>query len=181
MRSPAGTGATMYVLAAVAALTLLTFLFNGLLDRKEHPNRELVTSRDAAGLRSVTLRRNRAGHYIAPGAINGVHTNFLVDTGATDVAVPAAIAEAADLPRGRAVTIRTANGHATAYLTRVARLSIGEIEQYNVPASIVPNLPGGHVLLGMSMLKHLQFSQQGDVLVLRENPNRRAGPPDALR
>ena len=62
----------------------------------------------------------------------------------------------------------TANGLTIAYATQIDSLVVGEIEELNVRASIVPNLPGDQILLGMSFLKRLDFTQRGDTLILTQ-------------
>ena len=63
----------------------------------------------------------------------------------------------------------TANGVVTIYQTRLNSLTIGEIELYNIDASINPAMNAGAILLGMSALGQIEFSQQGDTLTLRQN------------
>ena len=108
------------------------------------------------------------GHYVADGSINGVSVTFLLDTGATGVAMSARLAQRVGAPRGQPVVTRTANGNATGYLTRLRSVQLGAIEQNNVPASIAPGLATDEVLLGMSFLKNLEMIQRGDTLTLRQ-------------
>ena len=51
--------------------------------------------------------------------------------------------------------------------TEINKLSIGQITLYNVDANINPGMQSGHVLLGMSALKQLEFTQRGNTLILR--------------
>lgn len=157
----------MYVLAAIALVALLTVLFSGILDRQRNPNQVVNTRISADGVARVTLQRNRMGHYVVSGTINGHQAEFLLDTGATAVSVSMDIARRAGLRRGAAMTASTANGTTTAYATRIDEIVIGGIQQRDIAASIVPNLPDDQVLLGMSFLSHLDFSQSGDSLVLK--------------
>ena len=70
------------------------------------------------------------------------------------------------------MNVQTANGTTTAYATRLDSLQLGEIEVHNVKAQINPSMDSDEVLLGMSVLKHLDFNQQGDILTLRQrSPN----------
>ncbi|MFN2327738.1 MAG: TIGR02281 family clan AA aspartic protease, partial [Chromatocurvus sp.] len=73
-------------------------------------------------------------------------------------------------PRGRPFTTRTANGNTTSYATRLASVSIGNIELNNVEAGITPGLQMGEILLGMSFLRHVEFTQRGSTLTLRQYP-----------
>ena len=91
---------------------------------------------------------------------------FLVDTGATAVAIPSELASRLRLRKGQQVSTITANGIAIAHTTTIDELQLGDIIEHHVPATLVPNLPGGQILLGMSFLKRLDFSQRDDTLVL---------------
>ena len=116
----------------------------------------------------VRLLRNRAGHYVAEGEINGRTVTFLLDTGATSVALPLALGRELGLKRGAAITLTTANGPATGYETRLARVKLGAIELNDVAAVMSDGLGSDAVLLGMSFLKRIEFTQRGNELVLRQ-------------
>ena len=171
---PASTpklGKGMLYVAWLLALGLLTWGFNGWLNKARNPNQHPV-SMASDEVREVQLLRNRYGHYNASGRINGQAVEFMLDTGATDVAVPGRLASHLGLTRGPAVGIQTANGTTTAYTTHLDSLQLGKIEMHDVKAQISPSMDGDEVLLGMSVLKHLDFNQQGDTLTLRQrSPN----------
>jgi len=143
---------------------LLYLFFSGWLERQFNPNPAVALS--AAG-EEVRLLRNRAGHYVAEGRINGEPVVFMLDTGATQVAIPEAMARRLGLERGAAVQVSTANGLAVGYRTRLDRVGLGPIELADVPAILTPGMTGEVALLGMSFLKRLEFSQRGDELILR--------------
>jgi aspartyl protease family protein len=63
--------------------------------------------------------------------------------------------------------VNTANGRATGYRTRLDELTLGEIRLHNVRALITSGMDGDEVLLGMSALKQLEFTQRAGTLVLR--------------
>ncbi len=161
-------GKGMIYAAWILALGLLTWLFSGFLDYQRNPNRHVEASADARGNIEVTLRRNRAGHYLAGGQINGQPVVFLLDTGATHVAVPETLANRLGLERKYRSVSRTANGNVTIWSTRLDSVDLGGILLRNVRASILPNMAGNDVLLGMSFLKHLELIQRGDALTLRD-------------
>jgi len=168
-------GTAMQVLAWIALLGLLTLYFSDVLDRQRNPNQAVNTAVGENGVREVQLRRNRMGHYVTAGTINGQPVEFLLDTGATGVAIPAALAERLELPRGRSFVTNTANGPSRSYHTRLAEVGIGDIRLEGVEASIAPGLQMREVLLGMSFLKYIEFTQRGNTLTLRQYPgeNRR--------
>jgi len=154
----------MVFAAWLLMLGLLTLLFNGWLEHQENPNRQLLTTLNEEGDRELVLKRNRAGHYLSPGTINGVPVTFLLDTGASTVAVPLSVAQEAGLQSGLEMESITASGIVPSRLTQIARLDLGPIVMRDVRATIIPSMPGGEVLLGMSFLKHLHLEQQGEVL-----------------
>ena len=163
-------GLGMQVVAWLLILALLTWYFTGLIERRHNPNQQVATTVTGDGVREVVLARNRQGHYVTTGAINGKAVVFLLDTGATGVAIPAHLAEQFELPRGRAFITRTANGDSTSYATRLDSVSIGDIELRNVEAGVATGLRTREVLLGMSFLRHVDFTQRGDTLTLRQYP-----------
>ncbi|MEE4146479.1 MAG: TIGR02281 family clan AA aspartic protease [Halieaceae bacterium] len=163
-------GMTMQVLAWLTFLALGAFLFDDLLDKQYNPNQNLQTHSGEAGIREVVLQRNRFGHYVTSGEINGQAVTFMLDTGATGVAVPDAVARRLGLQRGRAFSTQTANGTGISYAAMLDSVSVGGIELQDVRAGITPGLQTDQILLGMSFLKHIEFTQRGDTLTLRQYP-----------
>ncbi|NOY17511.1 MAG: TIGR02281 family clan AA aspartic protease [Gammaproteobacteria bacterium] len=151
----------------ILVVALLTLMFSNILKHQHNPNQQLLSQQDA-GNAVVSLKRNRYGHYVASGRINGQPVVFMLDTGATDVAVPTRIAKQLGLKRGRKRVYQTANGPIMAYTTVLDQVRLGNIEVRNVRASINPDMSGEEVLLGMSFLKQLDFSQRGDTLTMRQ-------------
>lgn len=158
----------MLIASFSLALIALTVYFDGWLDNQRNPNQTPASYETDTGNREVVLQRNRQGHYVAGGSINGIPVTFLLDTGATDVAIPENIARSAKLTAGYAGQAATANGIVTVYATQVNELSIGNITLNNVAASITPSMPGDTILLGMSALKQIEFTQRGETLTLRQ-------------
>jgi aspartyl protease family protein len=161
-------GTAMQALAWIVLIGLGVAYFGDLLDRQHNPNQSLETRHGEGGVREVVLQRNKYGHYVTSGEINGRPVTFMLDTGATGVAIPAATAAHLDLKRGRAFPIQTANGVSTSYAVNLNRVSVGGIELHDVSAGISPGLQTKEILLGMSFLKHIEFTQRGDTLILRQ-------------
>ncbi|MCE1115387.1 MULTISPECIES: retropepsin-like aspartic protease family protein [Pseudomonas] len=161
-------GRVLMVLAWAAAMFLATRFFGQWEARQENPNSE-VQSTQGDGFVEVRLLSNGQGHFVADGAINGRVVHFMLDTGATDVAIPEALARDLDLARGAPVTLSTANGRTEGYRTRIDSLLLGDIHLRDVRALVVPGLDGQAVLLGMSALKQLEFTQRGGTMLLRQN------------
>lgn len=159
--------ATVFLLAIawLSFFSILFFSFERYLSLRDNPNRHLSSVVLESG--TVQLRRNRSGHYVAPGTINGHPVSFLIDTGATQVSIPAELAEQLQLRPGARSRALTANGPVEVRQTRVAQLNLGPFEFRNVSAHLNPGMNGDQVLLGMSVLGHLDFAQTGNQLTLR--------------
>jgi aspartyl protease family protein len=168
-KQPAGkrAGRVMLVLAWGAAILLATKFFGDWEDAQRNPN-SAPASVHGSDYVEVLLASSRQGHYIAGGKINGEEVTFLLDTGATSVAVPVNVAQRLGLQAGAAITINTANGRAMAHRTRLQRVQLGDIVLTDVDALIAPGMGGDDVLLGMSALKQLEFTQRGGTLMLRQ-------------
>jgi aspartyl protease family protein len=161
----------MILAAWILALGILTLFFSNLLEHWQNPNRGVEGRTTSKGVQEVRLLRNRAGHYLAEGRINGHPVEFLLDTGATDVALSQALAERLGLELGPPGWSKTANGVVQTRSARLARVELGGIALDRIRASVLPNMDSNQVLLGMSFLRHLEMIQSGDTLLLR-NPAR---------
>lgn len=151
----------------IALMIMLFFLFGNLLESDYNPNKK-VTSQQSGEQQTVTLKRNRYGHYVTQGTINNHSVTLLLDTGASDISIPEKIAKKLNLKYGREQRYQTANGIITGNLTMLNNVSIGNIKLRNVKASINPKMKGDEILLGMSFLKFIEFTQRGDTLILRQ-------------
>lgn len=164
--STRGMGRGMYSLAWFLAIGLLTLFFSGFEERKINPNQN-PQSQIINGQAEVILQQNRQGHYITTGVINGTEVIFLLDTGATDVSIPAHIADLIGLQRGRSIPVSTANGTIRVYQSWIEQLSIGDIVLRDVDANINPQVSDDFILLGMSALGKLEFTQREGTLTLK--------------
>ncbi len=160
-------GRAMTYVAWIAAATLLTWGFSTYLEQVRNPNQAVTSRALGDGSPEVVLQRNRAGHYVATGAINGTAVVFLVDTGATTVSVPATLADRLGLKRGAVLRTQTAAGVIATYATVLDTVELGALRLTGVPASINPRAQTDEVLLGMAFLKGLDFEQRGDRLFIR--------------
>ncbi|MCU7833998.1 MAG: TIGR02281 family clan AA aspartic protease [gamma proteobacterium symbiont of Taylorina sp.] len=159
-------GKGMIIVAIMMTIGLLTYLFQGEIDKQYNPNQQVQSTQTGNNQIEVTLKRNRAGHYVTTGKINDQKVIFLLDTGATFVAIPEQLTRRLKLKKGHVIPISTANGRTKGYQTRIDKLSIGQIHLYNIKAIITPNLE--EILLGMSVLKQLEFTQRGNELTIRQ-------------
>jgi aspartyl protease family protein len=164
---PSRIGRAMLFAAWIAAMAVLVLFFQRFISKLVKPIQDIELALDAAGRPQVVLARNRVGHYVASGRINGEPVVFLVDTGATDVALPLPVARRLDLPLGAERLSKTANGTVRTWSTRLDSVDLGGLEVRRVRASVLPNMPGQEVLLGMSYLKHFELIQRDGTLTLR--------------
>ena len=149
-------------LAYIGLLFILMYLlFTWLL---ESPPPQVMHS--ATGT-EVVLSMDRSGHYRGEGAVNGVPVNFLVDSGATYVAIPQTMAHSLGIDLRDAVQIRvdTAAGTTEAYRVVVDSVRFTEIEQRHVAVVLVPKLD--EPLLGMNFLKKISIRQKNRKMILR--------------
>ena len=117
---------------------------------------------------SVTLAADSRGHFITDGAINGVHIRFLIDTGATLVAIPAADATrlGVDYRKGRRATSQTANGPVPFWLVRLDSVTLGGVTLTNVEGAVHEGSGLDIALLGMSFLNRTEMRREGPNLTL---------------
>ncbi|TKB47069.1 retropepsin-like aspartic protease family protein [Thalassotalea mangrovi] len=159
-------GKAMTWVAWIIGLLLLVWFFQTKLDADWNPNQQPKVAVNTSGQQQVVLERNRYGHYVTAGFINQENALFMLDTGATSVSIPMEIADKYGLERQGSHRVQTANGSVMVYATTIDELSIGNINLYNVRANINPGMTGQEILLGMSALKQLEFSQKGKYLHL---------------
>ncbi|MEQ6916451.1 retropepsin-like aspartic protease family protein [Halomonas aquatica] len=138
---------------------------HGYLEDQRNPNAHLasVTGVDEP----LVLKRNRAGHFVATGRINGEPVEFLLDTGATYVAVSDELAQRLGLEAIGSAWFNTANGRVRGDLATLDEVSLGGYEARDVRGSISPGLTGEVALLGMSFLDRFDIEIRGERMVLR--------------
>lgn len=160
-------GMSMTIVAWILFLAMMFGIFDYLVTQRNNPNQNIVTTMDGYQ-KEITLQRNVFGHYVSNGSINGNQVVFLLDTGASDIAIPESVADEIGLEKGRDVYVKTANGNTRAYRTRLQSVAIGDIVLYDLNATILTNISGREILLGMNFLKHLEITQKGQTLTIRQ-------------
>ncbi len=140
--------------------------FHDYLENQRNPNAHLADVAMGEG-EPVVLQRNRAGHFMATGRINDQPVEFLLDTGATYVAVPAEMAERLGLESIGSAWFNTANGRVRGELTLLDEVSLGGYSARQVRGSISPGLTGEAALLGMSFLDRFDIEIRDARMVLR--------------
>jgi aspartyl protease family protein len=120
---------------------------------------------------SAKIWRDKSGSYTTVGSINGRTVNFLVDTGATAVAMHAGDARRLGIPyklEGDPIHVSTANGTAPAYEVTLDRVQVGDVTLNRVRGFVIDSPGSGRVLLGMSFLGRVKMEDQGTVLMLHQ-------------
>ena len=125
-----------------------------------------------SGNTEIVLTAGTGGHFTTAGQINGKAVSFLVDTGATAIAMGQADADRIGInyksaPRGFA---GTANGRIPVNVVTLSSVRVGEVEIANVEAVIMPSTME-HVLLGNSFLTRFQMKRDNDTMRLTKRPN----------
>lgn len=103
------------------------------------------------------------------GLINDRPVTFMLDTGATTVAMSVADAQriGLDYSKGRPVQVNTANGVAPGYLLRLRSVRVGDVEVYDLEAIVSPqSMP--FVLLGNSFINRFSMRRDADQMVLEK-------------
>jgi aspartyl protease family protein len=118
-----------------------------------------------------TIYVNSSGMYLTFGSINGRSVRFLVDTGASAIAMN--INQAKELgirydKIGVPASVSTASGFENAYRVRLKSVSVGKITQTNVEALVIDGNHPGPILLGMSFLGQLNVEHTGTAMTLTQ-------------
>jgi aspartyl protease family protein len=125
-----------------------------------------------AGLRTLSIPRDTRGHFTTEGRIDGQRIGFMVDTGASVIALNESSAARFGLRPSRndyRATVTTANGTVKAAPTRIAMVDIGGLIVRDVDAMVLPDEALSENLLGLSFLSRLRrFEYANGKLVLEQ-------------
>ncbi len=123
----------------------------------------------AAQAAAVRIPRGDSGMFLTTGTVNGQSVEFLVDTGATTVAMNDATARTLgiDYRAGSRGLVETASGVTEAYAVTLREVGVGSIRLPNVQAVVIRGAQPSRALLGMSFLSRTQIEHAQDALVLR--------------
>jgi aspartyl protease family protein len=119
----------------------------------------------------VLVALNTLGQFLTVGAINKQPVQFLVDTGATSVALNSMHAKQLGLDyrnKGTPTMIATASGTSVAYRIMLDEISIGEIRLHHIEAVVIEGNYPVHVLLGMSFLGNLDIHREGQIMKIKK-------------
>ena len=131
----------------------------------------LGASNSEGGGTQIVLTAGPGGHFVTGGSINGRAVRFLVDTGATLVALSQADADRLGLkykdgPRG---LVNTANGQVPVHRASLDVVRVGDVQVYNVEAVVMP-MQMETILLGNSFLTRFQMKRENDRMTLDRKP-----------
>ena len=121
--------------------------------------------------RTMSISRGPDGHFRVDGRVDGRRFNFMVDTGASAIALREGDAARLGIhPARREYTARisTANGVVMAAPVELGRVEVGEVIVRNVAAMVLPDEALGENLLGMSFLGQVHWQYQSGKLVLEQ-------------
>jgi len=122
-------------------------------------------------VQQISIPADDLGQYRIRGAINDHHVDFLVDTGASVVALSSARAESLgiDYRRGQLGSVQTAQGNAQSYFLQLSEVTVAGIKAHNVQAAVITGSYPLDILLGMSFLKQVSMHENGGVMTLVQN------------
>jgi aspartyl protease family protein len=128
----------------------------------------VAATAETQGATQVTLTADSRGHFVTTGTINGMSVRFLVDTGASSVAMSTSEARrlGVNYLSGTRAYSSTANGLVPSYRVKLDSVRVGEVTLNNVEGTVVDGAGLNIVLLGMSFLNRMQMKRDGDTLVL---------------
>lgn len=121
--------------------------------------------------REVQVWRNTSGMYTTVGSINGLPVSFLVDTGATQVAMNAGQARRLGIDyrvTGSPAEVTTASGVERAWMVSLDSVKLGELEVRNVQAVVLDGAQPQTTLLGMSYLGRMKIINDGQLMTLQK-------------
>ncbi|MBL4835339.1 MAG: TIGR02281 family clan AA aspartic protease [Pseudomonas sp.] len=119
--------------------------------------------------KQVAIGRGVGGHFRTVGSINGQNVQFMLDTGATSVAMNSGQAQRLGIDyrlTGVPIVTSTASGQAPAYKVTLNRVKVGDIELTNVVGVVLDGAFPTEVLLGNSYLSRVRMIDNGETLLL---------------
>lgn len=115
----------------------------------------------------INIPMGSNGHFFTDGFVNGRSIKFMVDTGASTIAIGQSDADRLGLDyktRGSPIQMGTANGIVTGQRITINTLRIGEVQLYDIDAIIGPNMP--FALLGNNFLSRFKMERSNDMMRL---------------
>jgi aspartyl protease family protein len=146
------------------------FEYRGRTLERQLDGRVHAAAESPKGHDDVLIFRDRWGMFKTVGSINGLPVKFLVDTGASSVAMNSAQARRLGIDfrvQGESIYVSTASDVTQAYQLKLDVVKVGSIQLRNVTAVVMDGAQPTDVLLGMSFLGHVEMINKSDKLILR--------------
>lgn len=146
------------------------FEYQGRTLERQLDGRVHAAAESPKGHDDVLIFRDKWGMFKTVGSINGLPVKFLVDTGASSVAMNSAQARRLGVDfrvQGEPIYVSTASDVTQAYQLKLDIVKVGSIQLRNVTAVVLDGAQPTDVLLGMSFLGHLEMINKSDKLILR--------------
>ena len=120
--------------------------------------------------KTLVIWKDRDNMFRYQGKINNTSVHFLIDTGATSIALNSRTARQAGInyKKGNQKVVQTASGLVKAYQVSLNKVTIGHIHLYNVNAMVLEGSFPTYVLLGQSFLSRIHMIRDGDKMNLRK-------------
>lgn len=164
MRKTGKSQASLFALITFALMLLVFYFYvSNYFEKSNNPNTQIDFQ-----YKTLRLKIASDGHYRVSGLVNGQAVVFMLDTGATGIALSANLAQQLGLKKMAKTKISTANGVVDAWLTHLNSIVIGGTEIRAISAVIMPNMDD-EILLGMSYLRHFDWQQSNGELILKAN------------
>ena len=125
---------------------------------------------NASSKATATLNADGRGQFFTTGTINGSSVNFVVDTGATSVAISTQEADrlGVNYRNGARSAVSTANGSTGAYRVIFNNIRVGGISLNMVPGTVIEGGGLPYALLGMSFLNQTSMHRDGTTMTLTQ-------------
>jgi len=155
----------------VAADSRSALILSGGEEQRLKLNQRIGGGYQRANLSELQIWPDAGGMYRTTGTINGFAVSFLVDTGASSVAMNSAVAKRIGIDyrlRGQPRRISTASEVVTGYAVSLDRVAVGELSFTNIDAVVIEGAQPAQILLGMSYLNRLEISHRNGAMVLKQ-------------
>lgn len=121
---------------------------------------------------SITVWPDKRGLYVTTGSINGMNAEFLIDTGASVVAMNESHARAFNISTEKAykINVETASGSLVGRQVKLLTVQVGNIVVKDVDAVIMPGAFPRKILLGNAFLKNIEMKRTGQAILLQAKP-----------
>jgi aspartyl protease family protein len=139
------------------------------VERAYNLSREASSGFNAPTKAQTTIARGADGHYRVVGSVGGQSVAFLIDTGATSIAINETQARRLGIDfrvQGQPMIVNLASGTAKAWRIKLPQVKVGPLEVLGVEAFVLEGESSNDALLGMSFLNRVRWREDQGVLQL---------------